>query len=216
MNHKFSMFLRENKSFIVFLILMFVFRSAVADWNTVPTGSMKPTIVEGDRVLINKVAYDLRLPFSTVSLLKVSDPVRGDIIVFESAVSDKRLIKRVIGVPGDTVALVNNELYLNGLRLPYKTLLDNGFSLDRLEGLNSASYIIKVNKSPTLAANFESLTIPDNFYFTLGDNRDNSADSRFIGLVPRGEIIGRSKYVAFSVDYDNFYIPRENRFFHRL
>lgn len=78
---------KENKSFLLFIALMFVFRSAVADWNEVPTGSMKPTIVEGDRILVNKLAYDIRVPFTHIPLLKISDPARGDIIIFDSKAS---------------------------------------------------------------------------------------------------------------------------------
>jgi signal peptidase I len=92
---------------------MLVFRSAVADWNDVPTGSMKPTIVEGDRILINKMAYDLRLPFSQYLLITLAEPLRNDIVIFESDVADKRLVKRIIGIRGDTVALHNNQLVIN-------------------------------------------------------------------------------------------------------
>lgn len=74
---------KENKSFILFLALMFVFRSAIADWNEVPTGSMKPTIIEGDRILVNKMAYDIRVPFTHIPLVKLADPDRGDIIIFD-------------------------------------------------------------------------------------------------------------------------------------
>lgn len=82
--------LRENRSLLLFILLMSVFRSAVADWNTVPTGSMKPTIVEGDRILVDKAAYDIRLPFTHISLVKLADPQRGDIIVFDSAAAGKK------------------------------------------------------------------------------------------------------------------------------
>ena len=109
----------ENKTFIVFIALMLIFRSAVADWNHVPTGSMKPTILEGDHILVNKMAYDIRFPFTHFSLLKLADPLRGDIVVFDSKISDKRLIKRVVGVPGDIVAMKDNVLYINGVRLSY-------------------------------------------------------------------------------------------------
>src|SRR6187402_3582202 len=95
----FSVIWKENKSFFIFVVLMLVFRSALADWNTVPTGSMKPTILEGDRIAVNKLAYDLRVPFTAISLLKLADPERGDIVVFESKASAKRLVKRVIGLP---------------------------------------------------------------------------------------------------------------------
>jgi signal peptidase I len=109
----------ENKSLIVFITLMLVFRSAVADWNDVPTGSMKPTIVEGDRILINKLAYDINMPFTQQSLIKLADPKVNDIIIFESEAAEKRLVKRVIGLPGDIVSMSNNELTINHQKIPY-------------------------------------------------------------------------------------------------
>src|SRR5712671_1022116 len=92
---------REYRGFALFVVLMVVFRSSLADWNTVPTGSMKPTILEGDRIWVNKLAYDLRLPLTGVSLYRLADPQRGDIVVFDSKAADTRLVKRVIGLPGD-------------------------------------------------------------------------------------------------------------------
>ncbi|MFT5573960.1 MAG: signal peptidase I [Cryomorphaceae bacterium] len=86
---------------------MFVFRSSLADWNVVPTGSMQPTIVEGDRILVNKMAYDLRLPFAHIPIMQLKNPERGDIIVVDSKVSKKRLVKRVIGILGDVVLMRN-------------------------------------------------------------------------------------------------------------
>jgi len=92
-----SKFWHTNKLFFIVIALMFAFRSAVADWNTVPTGSMLPTIVQGDRILVNKVAYDIRVPFTNISLVQLADPARGDIVIFDSHVADERLVKRVIG-----------------------------------------------------------------------------------------------------------------------
>ncbi|MEW8316063.1 MAG: signal peptidase I [Candidatus Thiodiazotropha endolucinida] len=77
-----------NRSFIIFVVLLLTFRSVIADWNVVPTGSMKPTILEGDRILVNKMAYDLRLPFTHISLLKRGDPARGEIVIFDSEAAD--------------------------------------------------------------------------------------------------------------------------------
>ncbi len=88
----------EYRSLALFVILMIIFRSALADWNTVPTGSMKPTIVEGDRILVNKLAYDLRIPLTHISIYRFDNPKRGEIIVFDSEAADTRLVKRVIGL----------------------------------------------------------------------------------------------------------------------
>ena len=120
-NNKLISLLQTNKQFIIFILLMSVFRSAVADWYTVPTGSMQPTIQEGDRVVVNKMAYDLRLPFTDVSLASLDIPKRGEIVVFESQAAEMRLIKRVIGLPGDVVAMNNEIIQVNGKTLSYKS-----------------------------------------------------------------------------------------------
>ena len=216
MSNRIVKVLKENRSLLIFLVLMSVFRSAVADWYTVPTGSMKPTIVEGDRIFTNKMAYDVRMPFTHISLLKVSDPARGDIIVFDSNAAGKRLVKRVIGIPGDTVQLVNNELSINGVTLSYDDITSEQHELDRSENLLGIKHLIRVDKSGSKYANFRQVDVPDGYYLALGDNRDNSADSRVIGFVPRNEILGRTKSVVLSLNYDNFYLLRTDRFFHSL
>lgn len=201
---------RENKSFILFIVLMGLFRSALADWNTVPTGSMLPTIVEGDRIAVNKLAYDLRIPFTHVSLLKLGDPQRGDIAVFDSKAADKRLVKRVIGLPGDTVAMVNNRLTINGVAIAYKNIDAAGDGLEHLPGV---SHKVRISYPDNYSfASFPAVTVPQGHYLMLGDNRDKSADSRVIGFVPREEIIGRARSVIMSTNYDNYYLPRPDRF----
>lgn len=207
--------LKDYGSFLLFISLMLVFRSAVADWNTVPTGSMLPTIVEGDRILVNKMAYDIRVPFTHIALVKLADPVRGDIVVFDSKKADKKLIKRVIAVPGDTVMMQDNRLYLNGKPLVYTSQALSASSPANVtewqEELLGIVHSIRLNPQPSQLANFGPITVPDNHYLVLGDNRDNSADSRVIGFVPRDEIVGRSSSLVFSLDYDNYYLPRPER-----
>ncbi|WP_166424264.1 signal peptidase I [Paraglaciecola sp. 20A4] len=206
----------ENKSFILFILLMCVFRSAVADWNEVPTGSMQPTIVEGDRILVNKVAYDVQMPFSHHSLYKLADPLRGDIIIFDSEVSDKRLVKRVVGVPGDTIAMIDNTLYINDQRLEYIDDKNNGRFSDKIEDLLGVQHRIRIANGGSALSSFTTVSVPAGYYLAMGDNRDNSADSRVIGLVPRHEIIGRAQQVVVSLNYDNYYLPRSERFLHTL
>lgn len=202
----------EHRGFIVFFALMFCFRSAIADWSDVPSGSMKPTLVEGDRISINKMAYDLRIPFTHISLYKIADPVRGDIVVFDSEAAGKRLVKRVIGLPGDTIAMENNRLQINGKKVDYQPLPVD----DQLELLPGKSHSLRVNSNSSRYATFDPVTVPAGHYLMLGDNRDNSADSRVIGFVPRNEIVGRSRGVVLSVDYDNYFLPRSERFFKDL
>ncbi|GAA5444593.1 signal peptidase I [Microbulbifer sp. NBRC 101763] len=206
----------SNKSILLFLALMLIFRSAVADWSDVPTGSMRPTIVEGDRILVNKMAYDVRVPFTHFSLYQLSNPDRGDIVVFDSKVSGKRLVKRVVGVPGDNVRMKNNILTINGRRLDYELVKADGDSLDKIENLLGVEHFVRVDKHSSPMSSFSAGTIPSGHYLALGDNRDNSADSRVIGLIPRKEIVGRASRVVFSLDYENRFLPREARFLKSL
>lgn len=216
MTNKMVKLYKENRGFLLFVILMSVFKSAVADWNTVPTGSMKPTIVEGDRIWVNKLAYDVRIPFTHTSLIKLADPQRGDVIIFDSEVSDIRLVKRVVGVPGDIIALDNNVLYINGEMLDYETADSNNVYQDRKENLAGVEHFIRVHKQASQLSSFSPVKVPEGHYLAMGDNRDNSSDSRVIGFVPREEIIGKTETVVMSLNYDNYYLPRAERFFHTL
>lgn len=207
---------QDNKSLFLFIALMLVFRSAVADWNEVPTGSMKPTIVEGDRILVNKLAYDIRIPFTHVSLFELDNPKRGDIVIFDSKVSKKRLVKRVIGLPGDRIAMRENQLIINGKAINYLPAGQTESAIEYREQLFNNEHIVQVSPSSTSHSSFAEVTVPDGHYLVLGDNRDNSADSRFIGFVPRNEIVGRTERVVISFNYDNYYLPRKDRFFHAL
>ncbi|MPY25538.1 signal peptidase I [Shewanella sp. YLB-07] len=208
--------LKQNRSFLLFMVLMLVFRSAVADWNSVPTGSMKPTILEGDRLLVNKMAYDIRVPFTHLSLVKMADPARGEIIIFDSVKADKKLVKRVIGIPGDIIEMKQNKLIINGQKLDYEIQNKLASNTDSIEKLLGVDHMIRVHDTPSRLANFGPVTVPDNYYLALGDNRDSSADSRVIGFIARDEITGRAKTVAFSNDYDNYYLFRPERFMHTL
>nr|WP_284500023.1 signal peptidase I [Microbulbifer sp. GX H0434] len=201
---------------MVFLALMFIFRSACADWNHVPTGSMKPTILEGDYILVDRMAYDLRLPFTHISLARLGEPQRGDIVVFDSEASDNRLVKRVIGIPGDTVALHNNRLSINGESITYEPAGETSLSRDMRENLSGIEHLVRLRKGGSAMDSFAPVRIPRDSYLVLGDNRDNSADSRVIGLVPRREILGRTRSVLLSLDYDNYFLPRSDRFLQAL
>ncbi|HKW29356.1 MAG TPA: signal peptidase I, partial [Verrucomicrobiae bacterium] len=107
---------------LVLAIVLFSIRSSLADWNDVPSGSMQPTILVGDRIFVNKLAYDLKVPFTTWHLAQWSNPQRGDIVVFYSPRDGTRLVKRVVGLPGDTVELRNERLIINGNPVNYTPL----------------------------------------------------------------------------------------------
>src|SRR5215218_3401800 len=114
--------MRVARPFVFVVLIVLSFRSSIADWNDVPTGSMKPSIIEGDRIFVNKLAYDLKVPFTTWHLAQWDDPQRGDVVVFYSPQDGVRLVKRVIGVPGDEITLRNNRLYVNGQPATYQPL----------------------------------------------------------------------------------------------
>ncbi|MBI5583818.1 MAG: signal peptidase I, partial [Deltaproteobacteria bacterium] len=176
-------------SILVALLIAASFKSAIADWNVVPTGSMNPTIVEGDRIFVNKLAYDLKVPFTTRHLAEWSDPQRGDIVVFFSPVDGKRLVKRVVGLPGEAIALENNHLLVNGEAAAYEPL-DQGRKMPAaagqfsvLEDLTGRKHPIQITPRQPAPRTFGPVTVPEGHYLMMGDNRDNSADSRYFGFV---------------------------------
>lgn len=201
--------------------IVFPLKSAVADWNWVPTGSMKPTILEGDWVVVNKLAYDLKVPFTLWRAARWSDPRAGDIVVFFSPSDGTRLVKRVIGIPGDTLEMRDNVLFRNGAPMDYELVREHPFVDELFEdtrplvakerGERSAHWVLALPGRPALRS-FPPLTIPAGKYFMMGDSRDNSFDSRYFGFVDRAQIVGEAKAVALSFDKRHHYMPRFNRF----
>lgn len=217
----------EWRGLVSFLIVMLIFRSAIADWNQVPTGSMKPTILEGDRVVVNKLAYDLKVPFTTWHLAEWDNPSRGEIVTFYSPRDEKLLIKRVIGIPGDVITMRNNQLFINDHPATYSEL--DPSIINRLDGPQRQGHaffietfdqtshpVMLVPSHPTNYNSFGPVEVPADNYLMLGDNRDHSGDSRLIGFVHRDRITGRAHTVAFSVDYEDYYLPRTDRFIKSL
>lgn len=213
-------FIRDYKGTILFIVLMTFFRGAIADWNHVPTGSMKPTIVEGDRILINRMAYDIKVPLTGVSVWRLADPERGDIVVFDSEAAGMRMVKRVIGLPGDRVAMRDNRIYVNNRPIPYQSVAQCSSRSEGYEAysekLGRIDHCLQLSGELQKFSSFGPVVVPVDHYLVLGDNRDNSADSRVYGFIPRGEIIGRTRQVAWSLDPDHFYRPRYQRFFSGL
>jgi len=213
---------REYRSLAVFLLLMLGFRSAWADWVTVPTGSMNPTIIEGDRLLVDKHVFGLRIPFTHIRVTAGENPARGDIVVFDSPANGQSLVKRVAAIPGDTLELDGETLVINGRAASYRP-----GDLRRIRDLLSTT----VAEAPVLLTEssagseheilllparsssrvFGPVTVPEGSYFMLGDNRDNSADSRYIGFVPRPNIVGRATRVVVSLNPERYFLPRSDR-----
>lgn len=213
--------IRENRGFVVFILLFGVFRTAIADWNPIPSGSMRPNLLEGDVVFVNRLAYDLKLPLTDVVLAHLGEPRRGDIVTFTSPADGKRLIKRLVALPGDVVEMRNKRLFINGVHADYKLLdaasepMGDGTTLPVLhltERLGDAQRSIQWLPDLSQASNFGPVAIPVGQYLMLGDNRDNSADSRYIGFIPRNALIGRAERILVSAAILDNWIPRAERF----
>lgn len=216
-------FWRRFRLMIGLIIVVAVLRSIVADWSTVASGSMIPTLLVGDHVLVNKLAYDLKVPFTTLHLASWRDPQRGDVIVFLSPTTGLRLVKRVIGVPGDIVEMRDDVLYLNGVAanaLPADRAgvgpngrqndQDGTLLIERI-GRSGIPHAIMESGNRLARRSIEPTRIAAGKYFVLGDNRDDSLDSRYFGTVDRRQILGRTHFVLVSID-DHF-IPRLRRAF---
>ena len=213
--------LYEIRVFALMILIVSSLRSALADWNDVPTGSMKPTIQEGDRVVVNKLAYDLKIPFTTVNVWKWGDPKRGDIVVLFSPRDGTRLVKRVVALPGDRVEMRDNQLFINGQLakqspITFVSSEDQGPAYVLDEDLSGHMHKIMISPEIGATRSFGPLVVPAEHYFVLGDNRDNSNDSRYIGFIERRRIVGEAVAVAFSLDRKHYFIPRFNRFFEGL
>jgi len=216
----------EIRPLLVIGVVLFAVRSSLADWNDVPSGSMKPTILEGDRVFVNKLAYDLKVPFTTWHIAEWSNPRRGDIVVFFSPHDGQRLVKRVIGLPGDTIELRHNVLVLNGEPVNYKPIAeellrdvapaDRASHLFAAEQLSGQSHAVAAYPMVRALRDFGPYQVPEGRYFMMGDNRDDSFDSRYYGCVERKQIVGRATCVALSFDKKNYWAPRWHRFFSSL
>ncbi len=216
----------EAKPLLIMALSLFAFRSAIADWNDVPTGSMKPTIIEGDRIFVNKLAYDLKVPFTTWHIAQWDNPKRGDVVVFYSPADEMRLVKRVVGLPGDRIELRNNQLLVNDEAVQYEALPQNvvnelpakeqPFHQYATEELAKHAHPVMATPALNAPRTFGPITVPEGKYFMMGDNRDNSFDSRFYGCVERRRIVGRATSVAISLDHDHHFSPRWHRFFTAL
>ncbi len=207
-------------------ILLFSVRSSLADWNDIPSGSMMPTLLEGDRIFVNRVAYDLKVPFTLVRLAQWGDPRRGDVVVLSSPVDGRRLVKRVVGLPGDLIEIRGQRLLVNGKAATYMALESEDAAARAREGLPpwalfreivaGRSHRVMVESTVGPGGDVAPLRIPDGHYFLMGDHRDASFDSRFWGFAERRAILGRVEGIALSLDYERHLAPRWGRFFSRL
>jgi len=166
------------------LVISAVLRAGVVQASWVPSGSMEPTLLPGDHMLVNKLCYDLKLPFTDLVLLTTGDPKRGDVVVFANPTGHgSDFVKRIVGLPGETIEMRGKALYVNGRMLEH----------------DWGRYTPRSHQGD----HFGPFKVPHGSYFMIGDNRDNSFDSRFWnqgrgGFVPREEIVGRAEVVLWS------------------
>ena len=184
--------LRENiEAILVAIVIALFIRTFVVQAFKIPSGSMKQTLKIGDHILVNKFIYGVKIPYLHKTLIPIEDPKRGDIVVFRYPVDpDKDFIKRVIGIPGDVIEIRDKKLYLNGKRVNHDY------------GIHTDPRILGENVRPR--DNFGPVTVPPHSLFVMGDNRDESYDSRFWGYVDYKAILGKAFIIYWSWDKENF------------
>lgn len=194
-------------SFFPVLLIVLVLRSFLFEPFQIPSSSMVPTLKVGDFILVNKYAYGLRVPVLGSKFVDVSEPQRGDVMVFFPPNDDRYFIKRVIGIPGDKIQLVNNVLYINGEEMKQHALPpipgEDPRFVQVSESLSGVDYIIRKARIAGHHGRRYNVTVPEGHYFMMGDNRDNSSDSRAWGTVPEENIVGKA--VAVWMHWEAFF-----------
>jgi signal peptidase I len=174
---------REWATLALFLLLLALTRTSLANHYQVPSGSMEPNLRPGDRVVVNMLAYGLRVPFTDIELIDRGEPQRGDVVVFKSPDDGTRLIKRVVAVGGDQVALIDGRLWIDGQPLHDANASDIEHFGDRDVPLD-----LRHGGGPDI---FDT-TVPQGMALVLGDHRGNSRDGRYFGLVPMDSLYGKA------------------------
>ncbi|MEM9243068.1 MAG: signal peptidase I [Pseudomonadota bacterium] len=224
-------FIDYGRSFLPVFIIVLIIRSFIFQLYRVPTGSLVPTVLPGDFILVEQYAYGLYLPVIHSKILTIGKPERGDIAVFRWPPNQRiDYIKRIVGIPGDHIVYKNHQLYVNGKKMSQKILGDMDYTYDRkfaarviAEDLTGVTHkiIIDPTQSEDGKTGFD-FTVPKGFYFAMGDNRDDSSDSRMWGFVPAANLVGKAYRIVFSWDsqnnkprwsriWDKLYISREQQ-----
>ncbi len=207
------------KSFFPVILLVFTLRSFLVEPFKIPSGSMMPTLLAGDYILVNKFTYGLRVPILNNTIIAMNKPKQGDVIVFHYP-PDPTIdyIKRVVGVPGDTIQYQDKQLIINGKKLDVTFTNDYEYAMQGAnivsarkskEQLGDVPHDILVHDIPNQynsdmpgakLQSGETITVPANSYFAMGDNRDNSADSRVWGFVPEHNLVGKAFFIWMNFD----------------
>jgi signal peptidase I len=206
---KVPILIEYSRSFFPILLIVLILRSFLAEPFRIPSGSDKPTLLVGDFILVNKFDYGIRLPVLHTKIVAMGEPKIGDIAVFRYPLNPSvYYIKRIVGVPGDRISYINKTLYINGEEMPQTVVgvaTDHNQSGEprwpvqvRAEDLAGIQHKIYIR--PDVLAQDFSLTVPPGHYFAMGDNRDDSNDSRYWGFVPEQNLVGKAVYIWFSWD----------------
>ena len=202
---------RQAKSFLPILLIVLFLRSFLAEPFRIPSGSMLPTLLIGDYILVNKYEYGIKLPITKTQVIEISKPQRGDVVVFRYPANEKiNFIKRVIGIPGDKIEYIDKKVYVNDIeyiknkKATHQYIDDFGREeLDIfIESQDKKKYhILNDNMSP---ANDDEFEVPEKHYFVMGDNRDHSSDSRYWGFVPEENLVGEAFLIWMNFNSKNF------------
>lgn len=201
-------------SFFPVLLIVFLLRSFLYEPFQIPSGSMIPTLEVGDFILVNKFAYGVRLPVIGSKVIPVDDPERGEVMVFIPPHDDRYFIKRVIGLPGDMILIENNQVYINDEPLS-REFVTNQETIQRMmfslyeEKIGDLTHLVRVAQPATQYGRHFAYRVPEGHYFMMGDNRDNSLDSRAWGPVPEENIVGKA--VAIWMHWEPWSLPSFGR-----
>lgn len=208
---------KDIRQLLLMATIILTGRSVLADWYVVPTGSMKPTILEGDRVFVWKSAYQVRVPFTKVRLFTTGTPDRGDVVVVRNPDGGSvPFVKRLIGLPGDVIELKEEYLFVNGKAMKLDLLspveLEDGERvLLGTETLVARTHPVRILPDRPALRTFGPITVPEGEVFLMGDNRDESRDGRFFGTRPVKDLLGRAVGVMWSWNPEFTKGPRWNR-----
>jgi len=200
--------IKNGLPLLYLVIALFALRWTIVEPYVVPTGSMEPTLKTGDRLYALKCAYDVRFPFTDWVLFRTGKVERGDVILFRSPENPSiTFVKRAVGLPGDRIGFKNGVLYVNGEKVP-KTIFSNRdvmYDIDRqedktlfLENLTGVQHYVILDSGDPRHRDFPEVVVPEDHLFAVGDNRDNSSDSRAWGFAPMENLKGRALFIWFS------------------
>lgn len=200
-SHGRDVLVEYSKSFFPVLLLVLVIRSFVFEPFRIPSGSMEPTLVKGDFIFVQKWAYGLRMPVTETKILETGSPLRGDVVVFRYPPDPSvNYIKRIVGLPGDEIVYKRHRLWVNGEEVPLVQAPDASRESPRfIETLDQREHSIFV-WSPDFSQRDGVYKVPEGHFFVLGDNRDKSKDSRYIGFIPESHLVGEAVRIWMHID----------------